>query len=262
MKKLLLVTIAIAALAPAAFSQVTWNQPAFTNQAASGPSAIFRNINQSSHWLTWCAGSAVTGGTIVMRSSASGTFTDAIPISNVGVLAANQCGSIQAGGYYPNVDAYIQGFTGGAPGVTATYSASTGVTPTPANAGYATTDQPVTFVPIINPNTNSNLKSTAYQLSTFGAVLYGATAYNPNGSVVFLAYGASSTPFVGGGSDVFMIPVPAGGTVTIPVPPQGVYFGAALYEACSTSPTSAVDPASACVVSALYKQVSTGIVPN
>lgn len=262
MKKLIAIVIVMLGLPTAALAQITWNQPAFTNQATSGRSAIMRNVNQSSHWLTYCAGAATSGGTIEIDGSADGTHW--VTISNLGVLAANQCGVIQGGGYYPAISAYLSGVAGAGPSINATYSASSGAIATPSNAGYNTTDQPVTMVPIANVQTLST-KSSAYQLSSVQAnVLYGATVSNTNSGTVYVAFAGSSTLYVGGGALVFMIPVAANQSVSVALPPQGLSFsgGSGLYVGCSTSPTSAADPSTACVVSAYWKQVATGIVPN
>ena len=106
----------------------------------SACSPIFRNINQSSHWLIFTTGSQTSGGTIYLQASSDATHYTII--SNIGTLSANGTGIVQAGGYFPEIQACISGLSGGAPSVTATYTASTGAIVTPANAGYATRISP------------------------------------------------------------------------------------------------------------------------
>lgn len=250
----------IASLASTATAQTAWNETAFTNKTSSGFSQTFRNVNQASHWLFFCAGFGVTGGTIEIDGSAD--QTNWITISNVGQLVANGCGIIQAGGYYPYVSAQIKGFTGAAPGVNATYTASVGPIGLPANAGFAITTSPETMVPA-TPDTFPTVKSAGVQISALAhVVLYGATVSNPNTGTVYVAFGTTSTPFVGGGSGVLMIPVAAGTTITAFLPPQGAAFPGGLWVGCSTSPTSAADPASNCVISTIFKTSSVSAVPN
>jgi hypothetical protein len=259
MKQSLRIAIVAVMLSVGATAQTTWNQPAFTNQATSGCSPVLRNINQSAHWLSYSVSGTISAGLIYLQGS--GDSTHWTTISNLGVLSSGVTGSVQAGGYYPEVEACIEFLTGTGQ-VSAVYSASTGAIPTPGNAGYATNDTPVTFVPISTVDTYSSLKSTAYLLQSGGAILFGSTVYNPNSGVVYVAFSAASTPFAGSGAGSFMIAVPPSGSLVISLPPQGIYFVANFYVGCSTSPTSAVDPTSACVVSSYWKTINGGAVPN
>lgn len=268
MKKLCkgaLVMLALLGSSLAQTVQATWQQVAYNAVGVAGPSAIFRNINQSSHWLTYCT-SGASAVSVWLEASGNGT-TGWVTISNVGTSATAACGTIQAGGYYANVRANFT-ITGGT--ITAFYSASTGTTATPSNAGISITDQPVTFVPVLDGTgvtTATALKSTSFSLGSALGVLFGGSVYNPNASAVYVAFSSSSTPFSGGGSGTYIVGVAAGATLNLLVPTVGIAFtGAPIHMACSTSPTSASDPASACVVTALWKPVPGAItvatVPN
>ena len=172
-------------------SQETWNQSAFVNRTTSAvASVIFRNINQSSHWLTYCAGSGTSGGTIEIDGSADGV--NWVTISNLGSLQANTCGAIQGGGYYPDISAK----------------------PRRPDRGWGPDRERNLFCVhrrdphalqywICHHRSASNdgtdhchcsrqqcLKSTASQLSTVTSnnVLYGATVFNPNSGTVLCRF--------------------------------------------------------------------------
>lgn len=236
--------------------QTTWQQNAFTNQGTTGTSVIFRNINQSSHWLTWCVGGTgtFTSIQIFLEESADGQ-SNWQAISNVGV---NQCGVVWAGGYYFAVRAHIAALTGtGSLLVNATYSASTGTIATPTNVGLAITSDVVTYLPITCPISSCVLstKSAGATLVFGNGVIYGASLYNPNSGTVFVTFSGPSGPAI-------QVAVAANSSSDFLLPPQGVAItGSPVSVNCSTSSSSAVDPTTACIINPYYK-VTTYNGPN
>ena len=277
MKRLTLLAIAVivaCSFSPAQTIQATWQQPAcfstgtgpcsgggFSSASAAGPSSIFRNVNQASHVLIYC----VTGGpsalSIQLEESADGS-TGWTPISQVGTATAN-CNILSAGGYYFAVRANLKVLTGGISTlVTSVYTASTGTVPPVLNAGQSFLSQVVTYDSILSPFTGESsavqqVKSTAVQVlpTTGNYVLYGATVYNPNAGTVYVGfYNAPGSP--PSGANV-MLPVPAGQSIVLNLPVQGVSFPAGLAINCSTALASNADPASNCVITALVKAAFT-----
>jgi hypothetical protein len=275
MKRLTLIAIAfiVATLFPIAHAQTiqtTWQESAFSGAATSGPSAIFRNVNQSSHWLTYCVTGSPTALSIWLEQSADG-LTNWMPISAIGTNKGG-CGLLTTGGYWFAVRAN-KTITGGlSPTVTAIYSASTGTLGTPNDVGLGFQSQAVTYDSIASPALGNlagavvQVKSTAVQFLpiTGNYVLYGATVYNPNGVAVYVGF--TNVPAVVPSDAPVMLAVPAGQSLMLTLPVQGVSFPVGLAVNCSTAIGSNADPTSNCVVNPFVKAAFAGApyngVPN
>jgi hypothetical protein len=107
----------------------TTSQIAFNNATSIGPSVVFKNIGQSSHWLTYCIVHGSGNAQVALEQSFDGVNNWA-PMA-VGIIAngASGCATIQAGGYFQNVRANIIALIGsGGPRISAWYNASSGPT--------------------------------------------------------------------------------------------------------------------------------------
>ena len=275
MKRLTLfaIVIIVATLIPLARAQTiqtTWQQMAFSGAATSGPSVIFRNVNQASHWLTYCVAGGPTAFSIWLEESADGA-TNWIPISAIGTKTSG-CGLLTTGGYWFAVRAN-KTITGGlSPMLMAIYTASTGTLGTPNDVGLGFQSQAVTYDSMLSPPTGNlagpvvQVKSTAVQFlpTTGNYVLYGATVYNPNAGTVYVGF--TNVPGVVPSSAQVMLAVPAGQSLTLGLPVQGVLFPGGLAVNCSTAIGSNADPASNCVVNPFVKPAFAGApyngVPN
>ncbi len=265
MRKLKLIILAVlvlvlAALASAQTIPATSQQQVFNNRTTNGCSAPVRNINQASHTVLFYTNGSATG-TIYMQGSNDNSHY--APMSNVGDLSLSTSpvlNIIQGGGYFAEVEICITGLNA-AGVVSAWYSSSTGTTPYPSNTGYVTTDQPITFVPVLNAYMVAlpAVVSAGQSLCT-GCVIYGVTASNPTSSAVYVRLGGTSSLYTSG-AGILETLVPANGSVNFPVPVTGIW-ASAFYVGCSTSATSAADPGTPCVISAVWKIVVTGTVPN
>jgi hypothetical protein len=257
--------------------QTTWQQNAFTNASAAGPSVIFRNVNQASHWLSYCETGGPAGFTIQLEQSADGISSwQAISAVGTADTLSNGCGLLWAGGYYFAVRANITLLSGGTnPRVTATYTASTAALEAPPNLGQNFSSQVMTYNSIGNcsggdePELFANNGCASglgvYQVMSAGTVLfpsgkevfYGATLYNPNSVTVFFGFYDSN---VGGSiatNALIVMAVPAGQSLVMNLPVQGVSVGLLAIN-CSTSLTSNVDPASNCVFTPFTKPAFSG----
>lgn len=117
--------IAIAAIAASCSAQeITFQQPVFTNQTSNAYSAAVKNFNQAAHWLFFC-NTGVASGYVQLLGSYDSNPAHGVVISPKGFFSGNQCGLIQAGGYYFAVFAQVQQLTGPM-SVSAWYSGSTG----------------------------------------------------------------------------------------------------------------------------------------
>ena len=271
MKRLTLLVLSIIVAcslrAPAQTIQTTWQQNAFTNVSTAGPSVIFRNVNQASHWLSYCVSGGPAGFTIQLEQSANGTSSWQ-PISAVGTASTlnNGCSLLWAGGYYFAVRANITLLSGGTnPRVTATYSASTAALATPPNYGQNFSSQVMTYNSIGNCSGNCASGIGVYQTMSAGTVvflsglhaLYGATLYNPNSVTVFFGFYDSNVGGPIATNASIVMAVPAGQSVVMNLPVQGVSVGLLAIN-CSTSLSSNVDPASNCVVTPFTKPAFLG----
>jgi hypothetical protein len=238
--------------------QTTWQQPVFANQTTNGSSTangvIIRNLNQSAHWVFYCSTSLTSTLNIVLQGSSDNVHW--VNISNIG-STVNGCDLIQGGGYFPALQVVLSNVTGGSPSINAWYSATTGVTSTPSNAGKQLTSELVTLLPANMGGTNTGLKSSPYTFQNVPVAVYIASFSNPNAGAVYCAVsGTSSNPFTTNPANVYMAGIPAGGSVSLNIPDQGLYL-IGLYAACSTSATTATDPASGVVVTVAYKFASS-----
>lgn len=248
----------------------TWQQTAFTNQTTDANSVVFRNISQASHSLSWCVNILPSApfptleldGTNSTASSA--TFQ---PISNLALVGANGkfCGVIYAGQYYSQVKAKITGITGTGVALSATYSASTGTISPPANLGNPVTSTIATYAPLpqILVSPTVSVKSTPVSATANGTILYGASIYNPNAGVVYVAFDNVNN-VVPSGAPV-LIAVPATSSIVLTLPPEGIDFTgfSNLYIWASTALGSNADPASSVVVNPWYKlRLGSQSIPN
>jgi hypothetical protein len=275
MKRLTLLAIAfiVATLVPPARAQTiqtTWQQSVFSGAATSGPSAIVRNVNQSSHWLTYCVTGAPPSFSIWLEQSADGV-TNWLPISAIGTKTGG-CGLLTTGGYWFAVRANKTIVGGLSPTVTAIYTASTGTLGTPNDVGLGFQSQAVTYDSIKSPAIGNlagpvvQVNSTATQFLpiTGNYVLYGATVYNPNGVTVYVGF--TNAPGIVPSSAPVMLAVPAGQSQMLTLPVQGVSFPVGLAINCSTAIGSNADPTSSCAVNPFVKAAFAGApyngVPN
>jgi hypothetical protein len=271
MKRLTLLVLSIIVAcslrAPAQTIQTTWQQNAFTNASTVGASVIFRNINQASHWLAYCVTGLPTEFAIQLEQSSNGSSAwQAISAVGSQTPLNSGCGLLWAGGYYFAVRANITALTGGtSPSVTATYSASTNVLQVPPNLGQGFSSQVMTYNSIGNCNGGCASGLGVYQVMSAGVaiflsgdhVLYGATLYNPNAETVFFGFYDSSVGGPIATNASIVMAVPAGQSVVMNIPVQGVSVGSLAIN-CSTSLSSNVDPASDCVVTPFTKPAFLG----
>jgi len=102
----------------------TTAQPAFTSvSSASSTSAIFLNIGQCSHYLSFVSAGALSAVADISLEESYDGKTNFIPIAS-GHQVGPGGGVLQAGGYYQNVRARLANNTGLT--ITATYQASSG----------------------------------------------------------------------------------------------------------------------------------------
>lgn len=240
---------------------IAFSQQAFNNATGTGASAIFRNVNQASHWLFYCTSGNTTSVSIQLEQSADKTTWSAI--SQVGNIAGG-CGLVYASGYYSYVRANVTQYgSTGAGTINAWYSAFTGAITPPPNVGTSTTSQIVTQTPIVSTAPLTALKSTPQQLGASGQVVYGASIYNPNASVVYVSFNSNNSGAPSAGFAVVAVPATTSMVVDFPAP--GVYaFGASTtFVQCSSSLTAQADPATGCLVQPYYKTpATTNGVPN
>lgn len=93
------------------------------NYSAGGISQIFRNVGQSSHYLTYC----LTGyqGSVDLEASFDGT-TNWVPLASATYTdPTTGCNVLQAGGYYQNIRS-VRGACVVPCAISASYSASSG----------------------------------------------------------------------------------------------------------------------------------------
>lgn len=115
-------------------------QLAFNAANSNRSSAIFFNIGQAAHYLTYCTASAFVG-TIDLEESFDG-LTNWIPIAAATLNQDTACHVLQAGGYYQNVRSTITGYSQGT--ISAWYSSSSGPIPfTPTGLSSAGAAPPI-----------------------------------------------------------------------------------------------------------------------
>ena len=264
MKRLTLLVLSIIVAcslrASAQTVQTTWQQNAFTNASTTGPSVIFRNVNQASHWLPYCVTGTPTSLAIQLEESADGISNWQV-ISAVGTQysLSNGCGVLWAGGYYFAVRANIVTLTGGtSPKVTATYSASTAALQTPPNVGQSFSSQATTYNSIWNgPQVFQTMSGGTVVFLSGNHVFYGATLYNPNAVTVFFGVYDSYISGPIATNAAIVMAVPAGQSLVMNIPVQGLTVGLLAIN-CSTSLTSNVDPASNCIFTPFSKTAFLG----
>ncbi len=233
--------LALLALAVGAVGQsTTFSVQAFNAVTTAGPSAIFRNIGQSSHWLTYCAGSGLTSLQIQIEASEDHGATW-FAISDVGSNTTG-CAVLQGSGYFDEVRADILAIAGGS--VTAYYSASVYPVASGGIVKGGTAARPVALIPNASW-INDALLSTSQTISSNATVVGGIEAYNPNTSVVYLVLTDNGTPVV-------VHPIAAGAESSIALS-AGVYTVTNLAAYCTTSLSTPTAPATGCVVDVFYK---------
>ncbi len=263
MKKLLqrpsaIVALIIGVLLLAGFWQgggpfTTLSQPVvFTNGGgAVGPSAVFRNIGQASHWLIYCPSGSPTSVQIQLEGSAdNATYYQ---ISEIGTQTSG-CGILEAGGYWNNVRANIIALSGGvSPTITATYMASIYAIPGGGLTRNQKTSQPVTIIPS-QPYVNTALKSTGSSvLSTAGAIFGGTVQNTTNGIVYLLVQDAGQTLTTSTITQAIPANTANSGIINLVLPAGGVQFTTSATASCTTSLSAATDPATGCVVNLWFK---------
>ena len=235
----ILLSICLLALGAAAQSS-TLSVLAFNAVTTAGPSAIFRNIGQSSHWLTYCAGTGLSSLQIQIEGSEDHGNTW-FAISDVGSNTTG-CAVLQASGYFDEVRADILSISGGS--VTAYYSASVYPVASGGIVKGGTAARPVAMIP--NSSwINDALLSTSQTISSSATVIGGIEAYNPNSAVVYLVLTDNGTPVV-------VHPIPAGAENNIALS-AGVYTVTNLAAYCTTSLTTPTSPSTGCVTDVFYK---------
>lgn len=224
----------------------TYEVQAFNAAIGVPVSATFKNIGQSSHWLSYCA----TGATAVeIDLEASNDGTDWFAISQVGT--STTCGVVSAGGYYQDVRAHILASNGQ---ITAYYSAST----FPIEAGGAVAAS-------LDPQVVATASATALLASgvTTGSgaqllidvpsVVTDFYVYNPNATPIYavLSYNGQAKPLL-------EREVPATSGVDVPIP-GGISFPT-VTAACSTDYGGTTSPTTGCQVNVTLRVVGTAAV--
>ncbi len=168
-------------------------QLVFNAAGANMSSAIFQNIGQGAHYLTYCP-SGFTG-TIDLEESFDGS-TNWVPIAAANPSNDSTCHVLQAGGYYQNVRSTITNRSGGT--VSAWYSASSGpiqfASPGINSNGPTSPtqcDQSLTAT-IITTGTYSSLlaDATGRPISVCGFTISFAAAPGSNTDAVQLGFGS------------------------------------------------------------------------
>jgi hypothetical protein len=179
------IAIAIAALTncSAQTTQAAYQQQVFNNQTVAGYSSPVKNFNQASHWLIFCNGATGTGH-IQLEGSYDANTAHGQVISNVGSFGHNQCGVIQAGGYYFAVWAHVFLDSGINLSVSAWYSGSTGAISIPANVGLLPSVNFPTYAQGTSPN--------VYPITDCDAVYSASVASNTTVTIVTTPAGTSA----------------------------------------------------------------------
>jgi len=137
----------------------TYATTVFTNvSTASATSAVFRNIGQSAHYLTYCMG-GIGNFTATMFLEESFDAVTWVTIGSANISSQTllaQCSVLQAGGYYQNVRARIANNSGGT-----------------INAWYQATSGPISFAPSGMNTTGASAPITCDQQIT-GTLASGA----------------------------------------------------------------------------------------
>lgn len=266
-----LIPLLVAALLPiAACSQgitynqvITWSGSATTS--AAGPSDTIRDVNQTGAWLSVCVSGSSVGATAELEASYNKTTW--FQISNVATIGipnagpSYPCESIEASGYYPFTRLNILSTQGTSPSISANYSASfTPVAPQGIQrAGIQ--PAPVTAIPTSGSYISGALSSTPQSLDVNAPAIAvtSLSVTNPNTGVVYVLFSGNSNAPTSDKGYFFAIPASTSVTITPAVPVEAVSAAtSAPYTstvACSTSPTSLVAPASACIVSVAFQAI-------
>ena len=238
----------------------------------SSPGAVtspVRNVGQSAHQFYGCLslGSAVASGNVQIELEASSddvnytAVSPLITLSNATTESSTMvpCATLSANGYYASirVAAFNGSFAGGAGNgtVAGVYTGSNGVSPVGGEARTASDATKVSPVATQPSFIGTALKSTSTHVitapalpSTISTFINGVIVSNPNASTtVYVQLGPNSTTST---SPDVLVPVSGGVSVAV-LFPSPIYAPGDLYVACSTSPTSEVDPATGCFVEVL-----------
>jgi len=223
-----------------------------------------QNTGMGSHVVTFCLVSGTVANIALwLEGSNDGTVTAGVPTPanwqqiTQQAVTLNGCGSLQGGGYFQWLRLHLATFNGTAPVLNAWYSGIGTALPGGGLLSFNQPSAPVTFNPSI-AFTFTNLLSTPQTVASTALAVYSLNATNPNNVPVFVKL----TCCVGGAC------VNSGGPVLVAVPAndsRSPQFGAPGYAcpapsstiSCSTSATSAIDPASACAVNVIGKMFNS-----
>ncbi|MCU1284486.1 MAG: hypothetical protein JWO13_836 [Acidobacteriales bacterium] len=249
MKKILLLITIVMMFCSAGTAQSvsiasTYNAVAFTNQATAAPTLAFRNISQSSHWLTYCPNANTTALAIELEASQDNTTWYAITAQ--GVIPGPGCTTLQAGGYYPYVRANLISISGASAAVSAYYGASIFPIAAGGVGSLGLSSVPVTYV----GTATGGVGIACTQASIFSGplVLYNLIVDNPSNATIYVLIADS-----GNGKTIAQFSVPTDKFQQIQLPAIGVQVtGDIIAEACTTRGHSGV-PSAAPYLAVQYK---------
>lgn len=219
---------------------LTDNEIAFTNLQGAGVSLTFRNVGQSSHWLTYCTSSSSAIQIALEASEDNNTW---FQISDLGT--ATGCNVLSAGGYFQYVRAHVYALSGGS--VSAFYTASS--FPIAANGlvSQGASTQKVSLIAASAYGTPS-LSSTVTTVTGNPAIVYAVHAYNPNASTVFVSLTDNGTTLI-----ERAIPANSASDLSIAA---GVLFSTNVNALCSSNAVTPTAPASSCLINVLYRPLT------
>ncbi len=218
-------------------STQTYAFKVFNVQAGVGPSAPFRNIGATSHWLSYCTANS---SAVEVALEASNDGVNWFQISNLGNVTG--CTVITASGYYQNVraDIYEDTSSGGTASVTAWYTASTFPISNTGVLDVGVQPRPVTQVAASPVFSSGQILGAWKQAYASPAIVNDWYVYNPNATGVFANISTDQ-----GVSPYLMRYVPAASGIEV-TSATGVSFPTAVYVACSATQGTLTNPTTDC----------------
>jgi hypothetical protein len=211
------------------------------------------NTGMGSHTVTFCiTGGTVTALAIWLEGSNDNTVTSGVLTPTNWIQMSSEavqptgtvgCGTLEAAGYFQYLRLHLSTLSGTNPVISAWYS-GIGTALPGASILQNRGSQFVSF----NPSFvfRNDVKSTATTVTTVTQSFYAGQAVNPNGVPVFVTLTCGQN----GSTVIPMWEIPANDTRNLDFGSPGAQCQAtpSITVACSTSASSAVDPASPCPV--------------